>query len=130
MGFHSIEASLLPVQYPGMKLKYSNSGVPFWRLDFPCPWSQALALCRLAPHSLSYISFLGFGSYQHHGYQSGMCPQNLQTFACFCTINHTQSYKGRLFALWLSQAVTTGARTCYPQIGEPETTGIASYLML
>ena len=43
---------------------------------------------------------------------------DLQTFACFGTIDHTQSYKGRLFPTWLSQVVTTGARTGYPQMGE------------
>ena len=42
---------------------------------------------------------------------------NLQNFACFCTINHTQSYKGRLFPQWLSQVVMTGAQICYPQKG-------------
>ena len=44
------------------------------------------------------------------------------TFACFCTINHTQSYNGRLFPQWLSQVVMTGARTGYPQMEEPAST--------
>ena len=48
---------------------------------------------------------------------SEICP--LKLTACFCTIDHTQSYKGRLFPQWLSQVVTTGARTDYPQMGEP-----------
>ena len=48
---------------------------------------------------------------------SEMC--HTKTFACFCTIDHAQSYKGRLFPQWFSQVVTTGARTDYPQMGEP-----------
>ena len=36
---------------------------------------------------------------------------NLHTFACFCTINHTQSYKGRLLSQWLSKVAVTGAPT-------------------
>ena len=48
-----------------------------------------------------------------------MCPLKLTIFACFFTIDHTQSYKGRLFPQWLSQVVTTGDRTGYPQMGEP-----------
>ena len=51
----------------------STSGVLFGgagHLDdqiFHAPWSQALALCHRAPHSLSYISFVLLGSYQHRG---------------------------------------------------------------
>ena len=51
--------------------------------------------------------------------QSEMCPLKLTDFYLFYTINHTQSYKGRLFPQWLSQVVTTGARTAYPRMGEP-----------
>ena len=47
-----------------------------------------------------------------------MCPLKLTDFCLFCTIDHTQSYKGRLFPQWLSQVVMTGARTCYPQFEE------------
>ena len=50
---------------------------------------------------------------------SEMCPLTLTNFCLFCTINHTQYYKGRLFPQWLSQVVITGAQTCYPQMGEP-----------
>ena len=50
---------------------------------------------------------------------SEMCPLKLTDFCLFCTIDHTQSYKGRLFPQWLSQVVTTGAQTGYPQMGEP-----------
>ena len=50
---------------------------------------------------------------------SDMCPLKLTDFCLFCTIDHTQSYKGRLFPQWLSQVVTTGARTGYPQMGQP-----------
>ena len=50
---------------------------------------------------------------------SEMCPLKLTDFCLFFTIDHTQSYKGRLFPQWLSQVVTTGARTGYPQMGEP-----------
>ena len=44
---------------------------------------------------------------------SEMCPLKLTDFY------HTQSYKGCLFPQWLSQVVTAGARTGYPQMGEP-----------
>ena len=37
----------------------------------------------------------------------------------FCTIDHTQSYKGCIFPQLLSQAVMTGTHTCYPQMEEP-----------
>ena len=51
---------------------------------------------------------------------SEMCPLKLTDFCLFLyTIDHTQSYKGRLFPQWLSQVVTTGARTDYPKMGEP-----------
>ena len=30
-------------------------------------------------------------------------PKKKNTFACFYTIDHTQSYKGRLLPQWLSQ---------------------------
>ena len=50
---------------------------------------------------------------------SEMCPLKLTDFCLCFTIDHTQSYKGRLFPQWLSQVVTTGARTGDPQIGEP-----------
>ena len=50
---------------------------------------------------------------------SEMCPLKLTDFCLFYTIDHTQSYKGGLFPKWLSQVVTTGARTGYPQMGEP-----------
>ena len=50
---------------------------------------------------------------------SEMCPLQLTDFACFCTINHAQSYKGRLFPQWLSQIVMTRGQTCYHQVREP-----------
>ena len=50
---------------------------------------------------------------------SEMCLLDITEFACFCTINHTQSYKGCLFPQWLSQVVTTGAQTGYPKMGGP-----------
>ena len=51
---------------------------------------------------------------------SEMFPLKLTDFCLFLyTIDHTQSYKGRLFPQWLSQVVMTGAQTCYPEMGEP-----------
>ena len=47
--------------------------------------------------------------------QSEMCPLKLSDFCLFCTIDHTQSYKGRLFPLWLSQVVMTGLETTTPR---------------
>ena len=40
---------------------------------------------------------------------------NLQTLLCFCTINPTQSYKGRIFSPWLSQVVITGLEPATPR---------------
>ena len=45
--------------------------------------------------------------------------RHLQTFACFCTNNHTQPCKVRLFPQWLSQVIMTGAYIGYPEMGEP-----------
>ena len=51
--------------------------------------------------------------------QSEMCPLKLTDICLFCSIDHAQSYKGRLFPQWLSQVVMTRARTGYPQMEEP-----------
>ena len=56
------------------------------------------------------------------------------SFACFCTIDHAQSYKGRIFSQWLAQIAMIEDRTCYPQmrelvLGPRSRTGIA-YLPL
>ena len=48
---------------------------------------------------------------------SDMWPLKLTNFCLFCTIDHTQSHKGRLFPGWLSKVVMTGAQTGYPQLG-------------
>ena len=45
---------------------------------------------------------------------SEMCPLKLTDFCLFCTIDHTQSYKGHLFPQWLSQVVAISMRyKCY-----------------
>ena len=40
---------------------------------------------------------------------SEMCPLKLTDFCLFCTIDHTQFYKGRFLPPWLSQFVVTRA---------------------
>ena len=42
--------------------------------NFMCPWSQPLALCRWAPHSLSCLPLVWFSSCQHHGYSIRVMP--------------------------------------------------------
>ena len=69
---------------------------------------------------LSCIPCVLFSSHQQHWLSVIRCSQlNLHIFACFCKIDHTPSYKGRLFSQWLSQVVMTGAQTSYPLMGEP-----------
>ena len=78
-------------------------------------WNYAAELCTL---SVTYpLCGLALTDTTDNPYE--MCPLKLKTFACFCTIGQTQSYKGSLFPQWLSQVVMSGARTGYPQMGEP-----------
>ena len=76
---------------------YSTSGVPFWRSqslmwpDFPCPWSQALALCRLSPHFLSYISLCSLTLTNNTDNFSEMCMWPLK-FTYFCLFLYHWSY--------------------------------------
>ena len=57
--------------------------------DSHCPWSQALALCRWALHSLSYIPLCGSALTNTMDNLSKMCPLKITDFAFFCTVNHT-----------------------------------------
>ena len=87
------------------KVKVNYLRGAFWRSllltwpDFPCPgaklWHYATNL-----QTLCYISFvcIWLGSYQNHGKSVWIVPtETYRLLLVFCTINHTQSYKGRLF---------------------------------
>ena len=85
---------------------------------FHAPGAKLRALCT--PHSISFTYPLcGPALTNTTDNHSEMCPLKLTDFCLFFTIDHPQSYKGRLFPQWLSQVVTNGAQTGYPQMGEP-----------
>ena len=75
-----------------------------WELSFFCTMPLSSTLSQLYIQSMAQLLLTPCIICLRCAYQ------NLQTFACFCTIDHTQSYKGRLFPQWLSQVVMTRAQ--------------------
>ena len=79
--------------------------------DFPCPWSQALALIHWALHPL-IICGSALTDTTDNLSEMYMCPLQLmlQTFACF---SYHQSYTnlqlGGIFPQWPLQVVMTGS---------------------
>ena len=82
---------------------------------FHAPWSQALSLCHWACIiSVTYpLCGLALTNIMDNLYE--MCPPKLTGFCGFCTINHTQPYKGRYSPNGFYKLLWPGLKSATPR---------------